>query len=303
MAKTSRRARLAWPCGRRDARRALLMALRLRGAEDDDALLAETPETTPVDAVAPTLRDFPAALFAPLLEAIARRVASGPHAQLMLTGRASCVSRMRARCTRPRTGGSRWAAPWSAARRRGRRGRERGGGVLPALRRVSKAFAGLHDDLAATAETSVFLLDYVCAAPPVAEVTRGDAVARRFSRVIDNLRREVPSRPFPVVRGSRNNDRLHPTALARLFEEHRRCRASRARTPISGSASASGPWTRVARRADSPRQPSRFVAETRAPRASRRRGVSSTATTRCTSLPARSGAPPLSDKPRACSPR
>jgi periodic tryptophan protein 2 len=49
---------------------------------------------------------------------------------------------------------------------------------LPALRRVSKAFAGLHDDLAATAETSVFLLDYVCAAPPVAEVTRGDASAK-----------------------------------------------------------------------------------------------------------------------------
>ena len=145
----------------------------------------------------------------------------------------------------------------------GERGRERGGGVLPALRRVSKAFAGLHDDLAATAETSVFLLDYVCAAPPVAEATRATR-ARRFSRVIDNLRREVPSRPFPVVRGSRNNDRLHPTALARFFEEHRRCRASRARTPISGSASASGPWTRVARRADSPRQPSRFVAETRA---------------------------------------
>ena len=45
-------------------------------------------------------------------------------------------------------------------------------GVLPALRRVSKAFAGLHDDLAATAETSVFLLDYVCAAPPVAETAR-----------------------------------------------------------------------------------------------------------------------------------
>ena len=80
-----------------DARRALLMALRLRGAEDDDALLAETLETTPVDAVAAALRDFPAALFAPLLEAIARRVASGPHAQLMLTWtRELCVAHGRA---------------------------------------------------------------------------------------------------------------------------------------------------------------------------------------------------------------
>ena len=41
--------------------------------------------------------------------------------------------------------------------------------LLPALRRLSKAFAAMHEDLAATAETSVFLLDYVCAAPPVAE--------------------------------------------------------------------------------------------------------------------------------------
>jgi periodic tryptophan protein 2 len=44
-----------------------------------------------------------------------------------------------------------------------------GGGreqLLPALRRLSKAFAAMHEDLAATAEASVFLLDYVCAAPP-----------------------------------------------------------------------------------------------------------------------------------------
>jgi periodic tryptophan protein 2 len=38
--------------------------------------------------------------------------------------------------------------------------------LLPALRRLSKAFAAMHEDLAATAEASVFLLDYVCAAPP-----------------------------------------------------------------------------------------------------------------------------------------
>ena len=163
-----------------DARRALLMALRLRGAEDDDALLAETLETTPVDAVADALRDFPAALFAPLLEAIARRVASGPHAQLMLTWtRELCVAHGRA-LHQAAHGGSRWAAPWSAARARGPggAGASAAAGVLPALRRVSKAFAGLHDDLAATAETSVFLLDYVCAAPPVAEVTRDDASAK-----------------------------------------------------------------------------------------------------------------------------
>ena len=163
-----------------DARRALLMALRLRGAEDDDALLAETLETTPVDAVAAALRDFPAALFAPLLEAIARRVASGPHAQLMLTWtRELCVAHGRA-LHQAAHGGAHGGR--RLGRRRGRRGRRgaarRRGGVLPALRRVSKAFAGLHDDLAATAETSVFLLDYVCAAPPVAEATRDDASAK-----------------------------------------------------------------------------------------------------------------------------
>ena len=183
------------------------MALRLRGAEDDDALLAETLETTPVDAVAAALRDFPAALFAPLLEAIARRVASGPHAQLMLTWtRELCVAHGRALHQAAHGGltvGGALVGGEGGAGGAGASARRRG--VLPALRRVSKAFAGLHDDLAATAETSVFLLDYVCAAPPVAEATRGDE--REGLVVIDILIESVPSRPFPVVRGSRNNDR------------------------------------------------------------------------------------------------
>ena len=162
-----------------DARRALLMALRLRGAEDDDALLAETLETTPVDAVADALRDFPAALFAPLLEAIARRVASGPHAQLMLTWtRELCVAHGRALHQAAHGGLTVGGALVGGEGGAGGAGASAAAGVLPALRRVSKAFAGLHDDLAATAETSVFLLDYVCAAPPVAEVTRGDASAK-----------------------------------------------------------------------------------------------------------------------------
>ena len=162
-----------------DARRALLMALRLRGAEDDDALLAETLETTPVDAVAAALRDFPAALFAPLLEAIARRVASGPHAQLMLTWtRELCVAHGRALHQAAHGGLTVGGALVGGEGGAGGAGASAAAGVLPALRRVSKAFAGLHDDLAATAETSVFLLDYVCAAPPVAEVTRGDASAK-----------------------------------------------------------------------------------------------------------------------------
>ena len=156
-----------------DARRALLMALRLRGAEDDDALLAETLETTPVDAVADALRDFPAALFAPLLEAIARRVASGPHAQLMLTWtRELCVAHGRALHQAAHGGLTVGGALVGGEGGAGGAGASAAAGVLPALRRVSKAFAGLHDDLAATAETSVFLLDYVCAAPPVAETAR-----------------------------------------------------------------------------------------------------------------------------------
>ena len=156
-----------------DARRALLMALRLRGAEDDDALLAETLETTPVDAVADALRDFPAALFAPLLEAIARRVAAGPHAQLMLTWtRELCVAHGRALHQAAHGGLTVGGALVGGEGGAGGAGASAAAGVLPALRRVSKAFAGLHDDLAATAETSVFLLDYVCAAPPVAETAR-----------------------------------------------------------------------------------------------------------------------------------
>ena len=156
-----------------DARRALLMALRLRGAEDDDALLAETLEMTPVDAVADALRDFPAALFAPLLEAIARRVAAGPHAQLMLTWtRELCVAHGRALHQAAHGGLTVGGALVGGEGGAGGAGASAAAGVLPALRRVSKAFAGLHDDLAATAETSVFLLDYVCAAPPVAETAR-----------------------------------------------------------------------------------------------------------------------------------
>jgi len=159
-----------------DARRALLMALRLRGAEDDDALVAETLEKTPVDAVADALRDFPAALFAPLLEAIARRVAAGPHAQLMLTWtRELCVAHGRALHQAAHGGltvGGALVGGEGGAGGAGGAGASAAAGVLPALRRVSKAFAGLHEDLAATAETSVFLLDYVCAAPPVAETAR-----------------------------------------------------------------------------------------------------------------------------------
>lgn len=156
-----------------DARRALLMALRLRGAEDDDALVAETLEKTPVDAVADALRDFPAALFAPLLEAIARRVAAGPHAQLMLTWtRELCVAHGRALHQAAHGGLTVGGALVGGEGGAGGAGASAAAGVLPALRRVSKAFAGLHDDLAATAETSVFLLDYVCAAPPVAETAR-----------------------------------------------------------------------------------------------------------------------------------
>jgi len=155
-----------------DARRALLMALRLRGATEDDTLVAEVLERTKTDAVADALRDFPAALFAPLLEAIALRVTSGPHLQLMLTWtRELCVAHGRALHQAAHGGLTVGGALV---------GNESGGGfggdgaacLLPALRRVSKAFAGLHDDLAATAETSVFLLDYVCAAPPVAETAR-----------------------------------------------------------------------------------------------------------------------------------
>jgi len=67
-----------------DARRALLMALRLKGADGDGALVRDVLEGTPPDAVAGALQGFPAALLAPMLEALSHRVAVGPHAQLML---------------------------------------------------------------------------------------------------------------------------------------------------------------------------------------------------------------------------
>lgn len=155
-----------------DARRALLMALRLRGATEDDTLVAEVLERTKTDAVADALRDFPAALFAPLLEAIALRVTSGPHLQLMLTWtRELCVAHGRA-LHQAAHGGLTVGGALVGNESGGGFGGDGAAGLLPALRRVSKAFAGLHDDLAATAETSVFLLDYVCAAPPVAETAR-----------------------------------------------------------------------------------------------------------------------------------
>lgn len=155
-----------------DARKALLMALRLRGAEDDDALVAEVLETTHTDAIVDALRDFPPALFTPLLEAIARRVTSGPHAQLMLKWtRELCVAHGRA-LHQAAHGGLTVGGALVGNESGGGFGGDGAAGLLPALRRVSKAFAGLHDDLAATAETSVFLLDYVCAAPPVAETAR-----------------------------------------------------------------------------------------------------------------------------------
>jgi len=154
-----------------DARRALLMALRLRGAEVDDALLSEILENTPTDAVADALRDFPTALFGALLEAIANRVTHGPHVQLMLRWtRELCVAHGRAIHQAAHGGLTVGGALVSGEGRGVFSGADHG--LLPALRRASKAFASLHDDLAATAETSVFLLDYVCAAPPVAETSR-----------------------------------------------------------------------------------------------------------------------------------
>ena len=143
-----------------DARRALLMALRLRGADGEGALIKDVLEGTPPDAVAGALQGFPAALLPPLLESLALRVAGGPHVQLMLRwAREVCVAHGRAIHSAAH-GGMGGALVGAAG----------GGGggeqLLPALRRLSKAFAALHEDLAATAETSVFLLDYVCAAPP-----------------------------------------------------------------------------------------------------------------------------------------
>ena len=103
-----------------DARLALLMALRLRGADDDETLLAETLESIAPDAVASALRDFPASLLAPLLEAIAERVTKGPHAHLMLRWtRELCVAHGRAihPAAHGETGAARarwWAPPRGA---------------------------------------------------------------------------------------------------------------------------------------------------------------------------------------------
>ena len=154
-----------------DTRKALLMSLRLRGAEEDDLLVAEVLEGVSMNAVVDALRDFPVALVSPLLEAIALRVQHGPHVQLMLRWtRELCVAHGRVIHTAAHGGLSVGGALVSAEGDMS--GSGVGGGLLPSLRRLSKAFAALHDDLAATAETSVFLLDFCCAAPPVAEVAR-----------------------------------------------------------------------------------------------------------------------------------
>ena len=159
-----------------DARRALLMALRLRGSDENESLTRDVLEGTPPDAISDALRGFPPALLAPLIESIAKRAADGPHAQLMLRWtRELCVAHGRAIHAAAHGGLSVGGALVGAG----------GGGadeqLLPALRRLSKAFAAMHEDLAATAETSVFLLDYVCAAPPVAENVEG-AARREGSR-------------------------------------------------------------------------------------------------------------------------
>jgi len=142
-----------------DARLALLMALRLKGADDDESLVAETLERVAPDAVASALRDFPTSLLAPLLESLAERVTKGPHAHLMLRWtRELCVAHGRAIHSAAHGGGGGAGALVGAAAGCDQR-------LLPALRRLSKAFANLHNDLEQTAEASVFLLDYVCAAP------------------------------------------------------------------------------------------------------------------------------------------
>jgi periodic tryptophan protein 2 len=167
---TPRAARLALKEG--DARRALLMSLRLRGAETDDALVAEVLDSTPIDAVSGALREFPVSLVQALLEAITSRVQKGPHAQLMLRWtRELCVAHGRV-IHAAAHGGMSVGSSLVGAEGDVFGGSSGAANLLPALRRLSKAFAALHDDLAATAETSVFLLDYVCAAPPVAEAAR-----------------------------------------------------------------------------------------------------------------------------------
>ena len=183
-----------------DSRTALLMALRLRGAEEPDrsidppasslkakdpaggrdasdeeerasrsrrgGLVAEVLEGTAPDAVASAVREFPAAMLPSLLDAIASCAADGPHAQLMLRWtREVCAARGRAIHDAAHGGLDVGAALVGGGGGGGRGGanRER---MLPALRRLGKAFATMHEDLAATAEASVFMLDYVCAAPP-----------------------------------------------------------------------------------------------------------------------------------------
>lgn len=110
--------------------------------------------------MAGALQGFPAALLAPLLVSLSLRVTAGPHAQLMLRWtRELCVAHGRAIHTAAHGGMGGALVGLSGG----------GGGselLLPALRRLSKSFAALHEDLAATAETSCFLLDFVCAAPP-----------------------------------------------------------------------------------------------------------------------------------------
>jgi periodic tryptophan protein 2 len=93
------------------------------------------------------------------LESLAERVTKGPHAHLMLRWtRELCVAHGRAIHSAAHGGGGGAGALVGAAAGCDQR-------LLPALRRLSKAFANLHNDLEQTAEASVFLLDYVCAAP------------------------------------------------------------------------------------------------------------------------------------------
>ena len=146
-----------------DARRALLMALRLRGADAAGSLIRDVLEGTPSDAVSAALRGFPPALLPPLIECLAQQVTGGPHAQLMLRWtRELCI--LHGRTIHGVASGGMAGALVGA-------GGGGGGGdqILPALRRLSKAFAALHEDLAATAEASVFMLDYVCEAPAMVE--------------------------------------------------------------------------------------------------------------------------------------
>ena len=86
-----------------DARRALLMALRLRGSDENESLTRDVLEGTPPGAILDALRGFPPALLAPLIESIAKRAADGPHAQLMLRWTRGFACRTAAPSTPPRT--------------------------------------------------------------------------------------------------------------------------------------------------------------------------------------------------------